>query len=253
MWTWLKDGMFSIIQWMFTFCGDWGMAIILVTIIFRAILYPITSRQNKASYNMQKMQPKIKEIQARYANDQKRMGEEMQKIYAEEHFNPLSGCLPMLLMMPIFLILYQALQGHLEAEMTFYNLIPNLAWSLQTMWSYGVVVSIPYIILVVLFSISTFIPMIMQGNAEKTTLIMGAVMAVMMLWIGWAAPAGVMLFWITSSFIGIAQQMLIQKIMKDKDRKKLEEAGSVAPIIEATPADVHVERRTRKPKPTKKH
>lgn len=250
MWTWLKDGTFWLIQWMQSFCGDWGLAIILITVIFRGVLYPITAKQNKASYNMQKMQPKIKEIQAKYADDQQRMGEEMQKIYAESHFNPLSGCLPMLLMMPIFLILYQTLQEHLDEAMTFYHILPSLSASASTAWASGFVAAIPYLIMLILFAVSTFIPMIMQGNMEKQTIIMGVVMAVMMLWIGWSAPAGVMLFWVTSSLIGIAQQMIILKVEKNKDKRL---AAGAAEIVEVAPVEVHVERKVRKPKPSKKH
>lgn len=246
MWTWLKDATFWCIQSVYNFCGDWGLAIIIITIIFRVLIYPITEKQLKSSYSMQKIQPYIKEIQTKYAGDQQRMNEEMQKIYAEHNFNPLAGCLPMLLQMPIFIILYQTLREYIPSQgASFYGLIPNLAAALSTTWASGIIASIPYIIIVLLFGVSTLIPMLMQENAEKQTKIMAIFMAFFMIYIGWSAPAGVMLYWVASSFFGIAQQKITTSVLKAKDKKE-------APVIEVKPVSVDVERKIKKAKPTKK-
>lgn len=109
MWEVFKDFIFQIIQFFHGPLGDWGMSIIVVTIIFRVLISPLMHKQTKSSYQMQKFQPKIKAIQDKYANDPQRLQEETQKLYAEAHFNPLAGCLPMLFQMPIFIALFQVL------------------------------------------------------------------------------------------------------------------------------------------------
>lgn len=128
MWDAFKDWIFDCIQYFANICGDWGMAIIIITIIFRLLVAPIMHKQTKSSYQMQKVQPLMQEIQEKYADDQVRMQEEMQKLYAETKFNPLAGCLPMLLQMPIFIAMFQTLReiGQREGTYTFYNLVPDL-------------------------------------------------------------------------------------------------------------------------------
>ena len=109
MWEVFLDAIFALINWLYGFTHDWGMAIILITIVFRIIIYPITRKQYKSTYAMQKMQPQLKAIREKYADDQQRQQEETMKLYQEAKFNPLSGCLPMVLQMPIFIALYQVL------------------------------------------------------------------------------------------------------------------------------------------------
>ena len=109
MWEWFKDFIFDVISFFYNLCGDWGMAIIIVTIIFRIIVSPLMHKQAKSNYQMQKIQPQIAKIQEKYADDRIKLGEETQKLYAEAKFNPLAGCLPMLLQMPIFIALFQVL------------------------------------------------------------------------------------------------------------------------------------------------
>ena len=133
MWEVFKDFIFQIIQFFHGSLGDWGMSIIVVTIIFRVLISPLMHKQTKSSYQMQKFQPKIKAIQDKYANDPQRLQEETQKLYAEAHFNPLAGCLPMLFQMPIFIALFQVLNemgtriG--ESDYSFYNIVPDLVIS----------------------------------------------------------------------------------------------------------------------------
>ncbi|MFR4802566.1 MAG: YidC/Oxa1 family membrane protein insertase, partial [Eggerthellaceae bacterium] len=91
MWDAFKDWIFSCIQFFFNFAGDWGLAIIVITVIFRAIVAPIMHKQIKSNFQMQKIQPLLKEVQTKFANDPVRMNQEMQKLYAETKFNPLAG------------------------------------------------------------------------------------------------------------------------------------------------------------------
>ncbi len=256
MWDVILNGMFDIIHYFYDLCGDWGLAIILVTVIFRIIVSPLIHKQTKSTYQMQKVQPLIQEIQRKYSDDQPRMQEEMRKLYAEAKFNPLAGCLPMLLQMPIFIALFQVLstigeRGDSNATYEFYNLVPNLLMRPSEAFALGFIDFIPYLILMIVFAGATFLPMIMMqlGNKDNPqrnqTLIMAAVMSVFMLFISWTAPAGVLLFWGASSVIGVAQQQISMKIMKNKDAANKE-------AIEVKPIEVEVTRKSKKPRPTKK-
>ena len=106
MWDVFKDWIFEAINFFYGLVGDWGLAIIIITVIFRIIVAPLMHKQAKSNFKMQKIQPQIAKLQEKYAGDQVRIGQETQKLYAEAHFNPLAGCLPMLLQMPIFIALF---------------------------------------------------------------------------------------------------------------------------------------------------
>jgi YidC/Oxa1 family membrane protein insertase len=254
MWDAFKDWIFWVIEGFYSFCGDWGMAIVIVTVIFRVLVTPLMHKQAKSSYQMQKVQPLMNDIKKKYADDPVRQQEEMQKLYAEAKFNPLAGCLPMLLQMPIFIALFQVLsemgnrtQG---SAYSFYNLVPSLVTSPSQAFTEGLGTFVPYVLLMVIFSGATFLPMILQqrGNdnpQRKQTLIMSGVMSVFMLWISWGSPAGVLLFWGASGLMGVIQQQVSLRIIKRRDEEK-------AAIIDIKPIEVDVTRKVKKPRPTKK-
>lgn len=258
MWEAFKDFIFWCINSVFGFFGDWGMAILIVTLIFRVILLPLMQKQIKSSYQMQKMQPLMNEIQTKYADDQPRMQEEMQKLYAEAKFNPLAGCLPILLQMPIFVALFQVLQemgsrtSDTGTSYQFYSLIPDLTYTPASAFESGIGTFIPYLILLIIFAGATFLPMMLQQMSapnspqKKQTLIMSAVMSVFMLWIGWGSPGGVLLFWGVSSLFGVAQQQIVMHMMKKKDDAK------EAELVDLKPVKVDVTRKEKKKRPTKK-
>ena len=106
MWDAFKDAIFICIEFFYNFVHDWGLAIVIVTLIFRLILFPLMQKQIKSTFQMQKFSPLMQEIQTKYADDKQRQSAEMQKLYAESGFNPLAGCLPMILQMPIFIALF---------------------------------------------------------------------------------------------------------------------------------------------------
>ena len=151
MWDVFKDWIFNVIEFFYNFCGDWGLAIIIVTIIFRIIVAPIMHKQAKSNFKMQKIQPQIAKIQERFAGDQVRQSQEMQKLYAEAKFNPLAGCVPMLLQMPIFIALFQVLRemGN-RAEVqnyAFYGLVPDLVQTPAGAFALGFGPFVPYLVL----------------------------------------------------------------------------------------------------------
>lgn len=254
MWDVFKDWIFDVIQFFYNVCGDWGLAIIVVTVIFRVLISPLMHKQTKSTYGMQKVQPLIQELQTKYGDDPQRLNQEMQKLYAEVKFNPIAGCLPMLLQMPIFIALFQVLNemGSRTHGTTyeFYNLVPSLVTTPSQAFADGIGAFIPYVILMIIFAGATFLPMVPQqannnSAQRKQMIIMAAVMSLFMLWISWNSPAGVLLFWGASSLLGIAQQRISLRIMKRRDAEQEE-------VIEVKPIEVDVTRKTKKPRPKKK-
>ena len=254
MWDVFKDWIFDVIQFFYNVCGDWGLAIIVVTVIFRVLISPLMHKQTKSTYGMQKVQPLIQELQTKYGDDPQRLNQEMQKLYAEVKFNPIAGCLPMLLQMPIFIALFQVLNemGSRTHGTTyeFYNLVPSLVTTPSQAFADGIGAFIPYVILMIIFAGATFLPMVLQqannnSAQRKQMIIMAAVMSLFMLWISWGSPAGVLLFWGASSLIGLGQQQISMRIMKKRD-------AEAAETIEVKPIEVDVTRKVKKPRPTKK-
>jgi len=289
VWDVFQGAIFEILKWFYSFTQDWGMAILLITILFRVLISPITQKQFKSSYAMQKLQPKIKEIRAKYADDPQRQQQETTKLYQEAKFNPLAGCLPMILQMPIFLALFwmlrdieyyiikplipassdlaalspgaiakqvtdgtitwaqltQDIPGSADQSIHFYNIIHDLTVGPSEIFAQSglTLALVPYALLVLLFGVSMLIPLLINKNTDRQTLIMTGVMGIMMIWFGWVSPAGVLLYWDTSSLLGVGQQYIARKMMAKKDEEQ--------EAIEIKPVKVEVERRERKNRPKK--
>ena len=248
-----------IVEKFYLLVHDWGLAIIVFTIVFRLILMPLMLSQTRSSFQMQKVQPKLKEIQSRWANDPVRMQEETQKLYADAKFNPLASCVPMLIQMPIFIALFQVLrniQDWLPAYVgtfRFYNIVPSLTSTPAEAMEQGVTAFIPYAVLIVIFVGATFLPMLLQQRDNQDSqqrnqmYLMSIIMGVMMLFVSWSSPAGVLLFWGVSGIIAVITQQVYMRHLKKK--ASLEEAEQ----IEVQPVKVEVERKVKKKRPTKKH
>ena len=256
MWSAFKDLIFSWIEALAGIVGDWGLAILIITIIFRVIVAPIMFKQAKSTYMMQKVQPLVQEVQKRYEGDPVRTNEEVSKIYAETKFNPLAGCVPMLLQMPIFMAMFQTLrelgQHNPDGNFTFYTIVPNLTSTPHEMFSHGFIAWLPYLTLMLIFALATFLPMILQNlksdaKQRNQMLMMAGVMSIMMLWISWNSPAGVLLFWGMSSIFAVIQQQISMRHFK-----KVDAAKEAAIPVETKPVRVEVERKVKKKRPTKK-
>ena len=256
MWDGILNGCASVLYELAKLVGDWGLAIIIVTLIIRLLLFPLQRKQLKSSFQMQQVQPRMQEIQTLYAGDQVKIQQEMQKLYQETGFNPLAGCLPMLIQMPIFIILFQVLRDKIgqyaggDLAISFYNILPNLTQTVPDAFNQGVTYAIPYIIFMLLFIGLSIAPMLIQlrqnqQNKSQMTMMLG-LMGIMFIWMSFISPAGVMLYWALSSAFGLAQQLITQRILK-KEAAEKEEAAPAKHI------KVNVERREKKKRPTKKH
>jgi YidC/Oxa1 family membrane protein insertase len=232
VWQAFKDILLEGLQFLYGVTGDYGWAIVLLTVFLRLVLAPLTIKQTRSMYELQRIQPKIKELQKKYKNDKEKLQEETLKFYTENKVNPFGGCLPILLQMPIFLALFQVLgtvssnaspTGNLPAYLAtlgpaeeaaakrFWIVLSDITLTPANVWSSdGLLGAVPYLALVVLFGLSVWLPQhLMPGEKQQKQT--GAILAVMMLYFGWISPAGVLLYWVTSSVIGIIQQQLTLK------------------------------------------
>jgi len=227
LWGQFQQLIFVALLYLKSLTGDWGMAIILLTIGIRILLLPLTWKQTKSMVELQRIQPKIKALQEKYKDDKEKLQEETLKFYQENKVNPFGGCLPLLLQMPILFALYGVLGGRApklglmlkylsehHAVGTFYQIIPNIALTPQMVWASGDYVRlIPYLLLVLLFAVSVWLPQALMPGDKQQKMI-GGYMAVVMLWFGWISPAGVLLYWDVSSIWGVVQQQITMSITK---------------------------------------
>lgn len=251
MWDWFIDFLTWVLATIQSFVGDWGLAVIILTIIIRVLLTPLMVKSSVSNARMQIMQPKMQALQEKYADDPERLNEEVRKIYSEEGFNPLGGCLPILLQMPVFFALFTVAKNVPE-DACFYNILSSLSTSASEMFAAGdLVAALPYIFFVVLFGVLTFIPMMLnlknQADEQRSqSMIMGVVMSGMMLWFGWGVPAAVLLYYVTSNLWQTIQQKFITQRVIDAEKAKAEAAEAEKPV------EVDVVRREKKKRPRKK-
>lgn len=234
--TGIGEGLFWILQQLHAVVGDYGLAIIGLTVIIRIVLLPLTIKQTKSMYELQRIQPKIKELQDKYKNDKEKLQEETMKFYQENKVNPFGGCLPLLLQMPIFFALFRMLsntgkiQGLFpkyveslpaaaaQAASRFWIILPDITKSASQIYSdSGIAAALPYIIFVLLFGLSTLLPQLMQPGAQAQQKQMSYIMGGMMVFFGWSVSGGVLLYWVTQGLLGLAQQQIQMRFYKAQE------------------------------------
>lgn len=181
---------------------NYGLAIILMTILIKLALFPVNQKQLKSMRRMQEIQPRMKHIQENYKDDPEAMQRKLGELYKQSGVNPLTGCLPLLLQMPIFIAFYQALltpPPGLSAEDMVFFWIPNVG------------ATDPYYILALLAALTTYLQQRVStiNTDDPTQKSMMYMMPLMMAWIAAKAPAGLPLYWVTFNILGILQQIYV--------------------------------------------
>lgn len=213
--------------------GNYGISLIILTFIVKLVLYPMYAKQIKSSADMAEMSEKTQEIQRRYANDREKMNEEMQKLYTEVGFNPMSGCLPMLIQFPIIMGLFALLRNPMTympkgSEMIFAN-HESFLWindlAQPDSWILPIAAG-----LATFFAFSMNNAMTMQtGAAGGQNKAMNAIMKyffpLSILWLARSYPAGLAIYWAGGQFMQIFFNIRInkmrEKIAQEKEHKKL--------------------------------
>ncbi len=195
---------FWALQAIHALIGNWGWAIIVLTIIIKAIFFPLSAASYKSMAKMRKMTPRLTHLKERYADDRQRLNEEMMKLYQTEKINPLGGCLPILVQIPVFIALYWVLLGAVEMRDA-----PWLGWITD------LASADPYYILPVIMMASMFIqtklnPTPPDPIQAKVMLLMPLIFGVMFFWF----PAGLVLYWVVNNVLSIAQQWKITRMIE---------------------------------------
>ncbi len=211
------------IQWVYSFIGDYGITIIIITLIVRLCLLPLYAKQIKSQAKTAGLQAQIKDIQIKYANNRERMNQEMNDLYAKAGVSPMSGCLPLLIQMPIIFGLFAVLRNPLE-YMTANNMIAAVHESF--LWVGDLSQPDPWL-LPILAGITTYFTSstsaAAQGGAANGMMnTMKYFMPIMIFLMGRSFPAGLALYWTVGNLVMIIQTILFNR--KNKKKAAMEEA-----------------------------
>lgn len=195
------------------FISNWGVVIIIFAIILKMVLYPLTHKSFESTTKMQKIQPLIKEVQAKYKSDPQKMNVEMRLLYKEHGVNPLGGCLPMLLQMPIIFALYPILRYSISLRQAKFLWLPDLSEP-DPIWALPILMSVFMFVQQKLMAPSKNTLDNMDEKAKATQQsqkMMMYLMPVMMFFIFKGLASGLVLYWTVFSIIGSVQQYYIKK------------------------------------------
>ena len=185
--------------------ANYGLAIIVMTIIVKLILWPLTQKQIQSLKDMMKIQPKMDEIRARYKDDKERMNLELANLYKTNKINPLSGCLPLLLQFPIMIGIFYGIRDF------------QYVGPANFLWMESISNPDPWYILPVLSALTTFItskqtmPGQGEGKSPLNSKMMTYFMPVFIGYISITFPAGLVLYWVVMNLMQILQQTLMSK------------------------------------------
>ena len=199
--TWLLEMLYSLT--VAIGLPNYGLAIILLTILIKLILYPLTQKQMKSMLAMQQLQPKIKEIQDKWKNkDPKKAQEQVMQLYKENNVNPAAGCLPLLIQMPILIALYRSL----------FSFPYTNAAHASFFWIQNLSDKDPYYILPVMAGVTTYLQSkLTTSSNDPTQKMMLYTMPVFIAWVSATVPAGLALYWATFNVASAVQQYFVNK------------------------------------------
>ena len=182
------------------YVGNFGVSIIVVTILIKIALLPLTLKQDKSMKEMKKIQPELEKLKEKYANDKQMLNIKTMELYKEHKVNPLGGCLPLLLQLPILFALFGVLRN---------GIIPKDSSFLWLKLS----VPDPFYVLPVLNGAVSFFQQKLMGSADSNPQMknMMYIFPVMMIYISYRMPSGLQLYWLTSSVLAVVQQYFIMK------------------------------------------
>ncbi|MDR9392409.1 MAG: YidC/Oxa1 family membrane protein insertase [Trueperaceae bacterium] len=193
----LSLGILWVLQTLHDYLGNWGLSIIALTLLFRALVWPLINTQTKSMYGMQELQPKIQELQKKHKDDRETLTQETMKLYREAGVNPAGGCLPILLQMPLFIILWRVFVNFEFGEGFLW--VPDLGQRDPTF-------ILPILYVMVMFAMSWFSA---RGNPQslRQQILINVVFAFIL----FGFPAGVLLYFVVSMGVQVLQYWLIQR------------------------------------------
>lgn len=201
--------LFWILQWLYNFAGNWGWAIILLTVLIKMAFFPLSAASYKSMAKMRVLTPKLMKLKETYADDRQRLNQEMMELYKKEKVNPLGGCLPILVQIPVFIALYWVLLGSVEMRQAHW-----LGWITDLS------AKDPYYILPLIMGVTMFVqtklnPTPPDPMQAKIMLWMPVIFTGMFLFF----PAGLVLYWTVNNTLSIAQQWQINRMIEAGNSK----------------------------------
>lgn len=217
---WLVDIFAWILSFLYRLIPNYGIVIIIFSLIIKVILHPFTHKSMDASLKMQKIQPQVQALQQQYKNDPKRLQQELSKLYKETGTSPLGGCLPLLLQMPVFFALYTVLRFSLDMRQAYF-----------VGWLKDLSEPDPYYILPILMGVFMIVQSLMmtpkkqqleqmdekQQAMQQSQKMMAWIMPVVLFFVFKSMPAGLVLYWTIFNVLSIIQQYYLQKHLNKKE------------------------------------
>jgi YidC/Oxa1 family membrane protein insertase len=210
-WLWFISGpIFVVMQWIHSYVNNWGFAIILVTCLIKLIFFPLSAKSYLSMAKMRELQPKIKELREKIGDDRQKLGVATMELYRKEKVNPLGGCLPIVVQIPVFIALYWVLMESVELRQA-----PFI------FWIHDLSIRDPFFILPVLMGISMFIqqrlnPAPPDPMQAKIMMFLPLVFTIMFL----SFPSGLVLYWLVNQILSILQQWWVMSRYHKKMAKK---------------------------------
>ena len=199
----IAEPLFHVLKFVHKFVTNWGLAIILVTLLIKLVFYKLAETSGRSMARMRNITPRMKALQERYADNREELGKQMMELYKREKVNPVAGCLPMLVQIPFFIAFYWVLMESVEMRQA-----PFFGW-LNDLSSMDPFYILPIIMAGAMFLQFKLNPAPPDPVQAKVFAFMPLVMAVTMAWF----PSGLLLYWVTNTLLSILQQWHINKIV----------------------------------------
>ena len=200
----LAAPLLDLLRWIYGYVGNYGVAIIILTIIVRLVLFPLTYKGMKSMKRMQQLSPRMKKLQAKYKNNKEKLNKEMMALYRKNRVNPLGGCLPMLLQLPVFFALYSSLSSAVELRHA-----PFMLWISDLSQPDGLGIT-PLLMGASMYFQQKLTPQtaMMDSTQAKVMQMLPFIFTIFT----FTFPSGLTLYWVTSNILSIAQQQIINRI-----------------------------------------
>ncbi len=207
---WIAIPLFKALTFFHDMVGNWGLAIILLTVLVKGLLAGFSAKGYRSMANMRRVAPAMKRLQERYANDREKLSKEMMALYQKEGANPLGSCLPMLLPMPVFLALYWVLLESVELRQA-----PFIFW-IEDLAAMD-----PYFILPLLMGASTYLMQALNPQVgDPMQVRMMKLMPIMFTVLFLFFPAGLVLYWLVNNLLSLAQQTYVYRQVEREQAAK---------------------------------
>ena len=206
---WLSVPLFEVLDFIHGLVGNWGFAIVLLTVLVKLLLYPLASAGFRSMAKLKQLTPQMKRLQERYAGDRQKLSQEMMALYRKAGTNPFGGCLPLLLQMPVFFALYWVLFESVELRQAPFVL-----------WIEDLAVRDPWFVLPLLYGVSFYVMQLlspppadpMQARIMKTMPLLFTVLFIFF-------PAGLVLYWLVNNILSLAQQWYITRQIEQQSER----------------------------------